>query len=186
MALAGTILVSKLSASGQSAPDLTDMLLPVLLAIVAATAGWLVWSRRADHRADRRGVGPAPADTGPRLPEGVSDVLAVLASTAIVVDLSDVTFIDSSAIGGLVSAGQTLADAGGRLAIGPRSDTVRRILEITGLAGTVVAGEPGCMFGGFLEQAYRGATTLTFGGGVNEIQRDIIAMAGLLLPRNRR
>ena len=35
------------------------------------------------------------------------------------------------------------------------------------------------MFGGFLEQAYRGATTLTFGGGVNEIQRDIIAMAGL-------
>jgi alkylation response protein AidB-like acyl-CoA dehydrogenase len=60
------------------------------------------------------------------------------------------------------------------------------LLEITGLAGTVVAGEPGCLFGGFLEQAYRGATTLTFGGGVNEIQRDIIAMAGLGLPRNRR
>src|SRR6187455_2073117 len=52
----------------------------------------------------------------------------------VVVDLSGVTFIDSSAIGGLVSAGQTLADAGGRLAIGPRSDTVFRVLEITGLA----------------------------------------------------
>ena len=38
-------------------------------------------------------------------------------------------------------------------------------------------------FGGFLEQAYRGATTLTFGGGVNEVQRDIIAMAGLGMPR---
>ncbi|RIK91353.1 MAG: acyl-CoA dehydrogenase [Proteobacteria bacterium] len=62
----------------------------------------------------------------------------------------------------------------------------RLLLEITGLAGTVVAGEPGCLFGGFLEQAYRGATTLTFGGGVNEIQRDIIAMAALGLPRARR
>jgi len=28
--------------------------------------------------------------------------------------------------------------------------------------------------------------TLTFGGGVNEVQREIIAMAGLGLPRARR
>jgi len=62
----------------------------------------------------------------------------------------------------------------------------RLLLEITGLAGTVVGGEPGCLFGGFLEQAYRGATTLTFGGGVNEIQRDIIALSALELPRARR
>jgi anti-sigma B factor antagonist len=52
----------------------------------------------------------------------------------VAVDLSGVSFIDSSAIGGLVSAGQALADAGGRLQIGPRSDTVARVLEITGLA----------------------------------------------------
>src|SRR3954452_14622633 len=52
----------------------------------------------------------------------------------VLVDLAQVTFIDSSAIGGLVSAGGTIADAGGRLSIGPRSDTVQRILEITGLA----------------------------------------------------
>jgi alkylation response protein AidB-like acyl-CoA dehydrogenase len=62
----------------------------------------------------------------------------------------------------------------------------RLLLEITGAAGTIVAGEPGCLFGGVLEQAYRSATTLTFGGGVNEIQRDIIAMAALGLPRARR
>ena len=54
--------------------------------------------------------------------------------TNVVVDLSGVTFIDSSAIGGLVNAGQALTDAGGRLTIGPRSDTVGRVLEITGLA----------------------------------------------------
>jgi alkylation response protein AidB-like acyl-CoA dehydrogenase len=62
----------------------------------------------------------------------------------------------------------------------------RLLLEVTGAGGTIRAGETGALFGGLLEQAYRGATTLTFGGGVNEIQRDIIAMAGLGLPRNRR
>jgi alkylation response protein AidB-like acyl-CoA dehydrogenase len=62
----------------------------------------------------------------------------------------------------------------------------RLLLEIVGAAGTVEAGEPGALFGGLLEQAYRGATTLTFGGGVNEVQRDIIAMAGLRLPRAQR
>ncbi len=34
-----------------------------------------------------------------------------------------------------------------------------------------------------LEQAYRGAPVGTFGGGVNEVQREIIGMAGLGLPR---
>src|SRR5271156_3426239 len=36
---------------------------------------------------------------------------------------------------------------------------------------------------GALESAYRGAVINTFGGGANEIQRDIIAMAGLGMPR---
>ena len=60
------------------------------------------------------------------------------------------------------------------------------LLEIVSAAGLVVEGEPGALFGGRLEAAYRAATTLTFGGGVNEVQRDIIAMAGLGLPRARR
>jgi alkylation response protein AidB-like acyl-CoA dehydrogenase len=62
----------------------------------------------------------------------------------------------------------------------------RLLLEITGAAGIALAGEPGALFGGLLEQAYRGAVTLTFGGGVNEVQRDIIAMVALGLPRARR
>jgi alkylation response protein AidB-like acyl-CoA dehydrogenase len=65
-------------------------------------------------------------------------------------------------------------------------DCYRLLLEIVGGAGTVVQGEPGALFGGLLEQAYRAAVTLTFGGGVNEVQRDIIAAAGLRLPRARR
>ena len=59
------------------------------------------------------------------------------------------------------------------------------LLEIVGSAGLVVGGEPAALFDGKLEAAYRAATTFTFGGGVNEVQRDIIAMAGLGMPRAR-
>ena len=62
----------------------------------------------------------------------------------------------------------------------------RLLLEIVGRSGTQLTGEPGCLFDGLLEHAYRSATTLTFGGGVNEVQRDIIATVGLSLPRSRR
>jgi alkylation response protein AidB-like acyl-CoA dehydrogenase len=62
----------------------------------------------------------------------------------------------------------------------------RLLLEITEQLGLVRAGEPGALFGGLLESAYRLAMVNTFGGGVNEVQRDIIAMAGLGLPRARR
>ena len=62
----------------------------------------------------------------------------------------------------------------------------RLLLEIVEATGLALHGEPGALFGGILENAYRSATTMTFGGGVNEVQRDIIAVAGLGLPRARR
>ena len=62
----------------------------------------------------------------------------------------------------------------------------RLLLEITQAGGTLRQFESGALFGGLLEQAYRGAMVTTFGGGVNEVMRDIIAMAGLGLPRARR
>lgn len=51
----------------------------------------------------------------------------------ITLDLSGVTFLDSSAIGALIAAGQDLGAAGAKLRIGPRSAIVSRVLEITGL-----------------------------------------------------
>lgn len=60
------------------------------------------------------------------------------------------------------------------------------LMEITGAAGVLREGEEGALFGGVLEKAARTAATYTFGGGVNEVQRDIIAMAGIGLPRARR
>jgi len=65
-------------------------------------------------------------------------------------------------------------------------EAYRILLEIVGAAGMVKEGEPSALFGGLLENCYRTAGTYTFGGGVNEVQRDIIAAAGLGLPRGRR
>ena len=80
-----------------------------------------------------------------------------------------------------------LAEASGLKVMGTEFfvEAYNLLLEITSAAGIAVEGQPGCLFGGRLEAAYRSATTLTFGGGVNEVQRDIVAMAGLGLPRAR-
>ena len=44
---------------------------------------------------------------------------------------------------------------------------------------------PGALLRARLERMYRGTIILTFGGGTNEVQRDIIAMVGLGMPRGR-
>ena len=64
-------------------------------------------------------------------------------------------------------------------------DVYRMLLEVTGAAGALREGSPGAVFEGRLEHHYRAAYVLTFGGGVNEVMRDIIATTGLGLPRSR-
>jgi alkylation response protein AidB-like acyl-CoA dehydrogenase len=57
------------------------------------------------------------------------------------------------------------------------------LLEIVGQLGYLADGSPDAVLYLALEQAYRAAPVGTFGGGVNEVQREIIAMAGLGMPR---
>jgi alkylation response protein AidB-like acyl-CoA dehydrogenase len=59
----------------------------------------------------------------------------------------------------------------------------RLLLEVLGVEGLVKRGSPGARLRGELERHYRATLVLTFGGGVNEVQRDIIATVGLRLPR---
>jgi hypothetical protein len=56
-------------------------------------------------------------------------------------------------------------------------------MDVIGSAGYLVGGTPGAVLHGQLEAAYRQAPVGTFGGGVNEVQREIIQMAGLGMPR---
>lgn len=57
------------------------------------------------------------------------------------------------------------------------------LLEVLGDVGPLQKDSAGAVLRGRLERYYRGTLVLTFGGGANEIQRDIIAMAGLRMPR---
>jgi alkylation response protein AidB-like acyl-CoA dehydrogenase len=57
------------------------------------------------------------------------------------------------------------------------------LLEVLGPPGALRAGSPGALLRGRLETYYRTTLVLTFGGGTNEIQRDLIAQLGLGMPR---
>jgi 3-oxocholest-4-en-26-oyl-CoA dehydrogenase alpha subunit len=59
----------------------------------------------------------------------------------------------------------------------------RLLLGIVGAAGYLVPGSPGAVVKGRLEESARQAQINTFGGGVNEVQREIVAMAGLGMRR---
>ncbi len=62
-------------------------------------------------------------------------------------------------------------------------DALRLLMEVTGQRGYLKRGSPEAVVGGHLETLYRGLLILTFGGGTNEIQRDLIGLFGLGLPR---
>ena len=64
-----------------------------------------------------------------------------------------------------------------------RIESLRLLMEVVGTAGTLKKGSAGAVLAGDLEVEYAAATIGTFGGGVNEIQREIIGMAGLRMPR---
>jgi len=64
-----------------------------------------------------------------------------------------------------------------------RIESLRLLMEVVGVAGTLKKGSAGAVLAANLETEYAGATIGTFGGGVNEIQREIIGMAGLRMPR---
>jgi len=62
----------------------------------------------------------------------------------------------------------------------------RQLLGIVGAAGYLAPGSPGAALRGELERTARHAQINTFGGGVNEIQREIVASAGLGMVRGAR
>jgi acyl-CoA dehydrogenase len=64
-----------------------------------------------------------------------------------------------------------------------RIEATRLLMEVLGPEATIQKGSPRALFDGLFEVAYRGAIVGTFGGGVNEVQREIIGAAGLGMPR---
>jgi alkylation response protein AidB-like acyl-CoA dehydrogenase len=65
-------------------------------------------------------------------------------------------------------------------------EAYRLLMEVLGANAQVRSGSAGEVLAGRIERMHRAALILTFGGGTNEVQRDIIAAAGLGLPALRR
>jgi alkylation response protein AidB-like acyl-CoA dehydrogenase len=65
-------------------------------------------------------------------------------------------------------------------------EAYRLLMEVLGAGALVRSGSPGAALAGRIERQHRAALILTFGGGTNEVQRDIIAAAALGLPAARR
>ncbi len=62
----------------------------------------------------------------------------------------------------------------------------RLMLDTVGAAGTVRRKHAGEVVEGRLEEGYRKCQTMTFGGGVNEVMREIVAMFGMNMGRAAR
>jgi 3-oxocholest-4-en-26-oyl-CoA dehydrogenase alpha subunit len=65
-------------------------------------------------------------------------------------------------------------------------EAYRLLMEVLGANAYVREGSAGAVLAGRIERMHRSALILTFGGGTNEVQRDIIAAVGLGLPPARR
>ena len=66
------------------------------------------------------------------------------------------------------------------------TEAYRLLMEVVGPAATLRQGSAGAHLNGRLERFQRTSLILTFGGGTNEIRRDIIGMLALGLPAARR
>lgn len=66
------------------------------------------------------------------------------------------------------------------------TEVYRSLMEIVGPNAGITGASDGAVLQGRLERFYRSALVMTFGGGTNEIQRDIIGYVGLGLPAAKR
>ncbi len=87
-----------------------------------------------------------------------------------------------------VDKGLNPADASATKVFGTEfaTEAYRLLMEVLGPQAYVRAGSPGALLRGRIERMHRASLILTFGGGTNEVQRDIVAAVGLGLPPAKR
>jgi alkylation response protein AidB-like acyl-CoA dehydrogenase len=66
------------------------------------------------------------------------------------------------------------------------TEAYRLLMEVLGANALVRDSSAGAILSGRVERMHRSSLILTFGGGTNEVQRDLIAAAALALPIGRR
>ena len=78
-------------------------------------------------------VGDLDAHTAPMLQKAVDRTIASAPASSIVIDLTDVPFIDSSGLSVIVAAHTRLTDAGAGVRLVATSPRVIKVLALTGL-----------------------------------------------------
>ena len=90
-----------------------------------------------DNEPVRKGVipfvGDLDAHTAPTLQKAVDRTIATAPSSSIIIDLTDVPFIDSSGLSVIVAAHSRLTDAGAGVRLVANSPRVTKVLALTGL-----------------------------------------------------
>ena len=82
--------------------------------------------------------GELDLDTSPRLRRVLLDLVRDQGNRSIVLDVASLTFIDSSALGVLVTVHRDLSAVDGVLTVRSPTNAVRRVFEITGLDRAIV------------------------------------------------
>ncbi len=94
---------------------------------------WHLGVAREDDRTVLRAAGDLDLETAPHLLAGAEPHLVDGPPGGLVLDLSALTFIDSSGLSALIRLNQRMAGAGRPFEIVPPAPTVAKALEITGL-----------------------------------------------------
>jgi anti-sigma B factor antagonist len=89
-----------------------------------------------------RVAGEVDIQTSPVLDEQLQRVTAD-GAPSVVVDLSDVTFLDSTGLSVLIAGLKRCQEAGGTMRLASPRPNVRKVLEITGLTSVFQISEPG-------------------------------------------
>ena len=90
--------------------------------------------------------------------------------------------------GAVAADSVSVADASAAKVFGTETHVLvcRTLFGLLGAAGARRQGSPGAVLDGRVETLTRGAIVNTFGGGVNEVLRDLICTTGLGMPRGAR
>ena len=113
---------------------------------------------------------------------GVREKLAKLVTDVEVLKLLNYQVIDHFTRGKMVWAESSMVKVFGT-ELNIRINNT--LLEIMGLYGQLQTGDERAPADGLVENHFRDDLLFIFGGGANEVQRDIIAMVGLGMPKSR-
>ncbi|RIR04307.1 acyl-CoA dehydrogenase family protein [Mycobacteroides abscessus] len=186
--------VRTMAGPGTSATYYQDVRVPVTSRVGEENAGWKLVTNQLNHERVAL-VSSAPIITALREvrewaqntkgPGGrIIDAEWVQLNLARVHAKAEYLKLINWELASTTDAAPSPADASATKVFGTElaTEAYRLLMEVLGTAATLRQDSPGAQLRGRVERMHRTCLILTFGGGTNEVQRDIIAMTALGQP----